>query len=351
MESPLRLPVADTVFAGAMRAEAVPPGACVRIMTGAPVPQPCDAILEKESAAFCAGEGEDDAGYLEARRPVQPGANYETQGEYMRRGSLIFKAGTRLGPAVLGVLASQGLETAACALREPRIALLCTGDEITRPGLPLGPGKIYNSNETALNARLRELGFEPEVLEAEGDDAEKVAALITREAPRRDIIISTGAVSVGEADIFHEVYRILGAEALFRGQSSRPGHAVLAGVYNGVILLSLSGNPFAASVGLELLARPVLAKMSRRPEIMPEWVGAVITEHFANPKGKRRFLRAILEENGTGRVVRFPPTTHSSGDLYSSALCNCLVNVPAGCYEFRPGQRAGTLLLRPFQAT
>jgi molybdopterin molybdotransferase len=247
------------------------------------------------------------------------------RGEDIRKGGILTPAGTRLDAVMTGILAGMGIEKLS-VYRQPRIGILCTGDEILPPGRELEPGKIYDANTALLSCRLREWGFEPRILPHTGDDASSASSLIASHIDDLDILISSGAVSVGEYDIIHEVYSILEAESLFWRLANRPGSAIRCGICRGKLMMNLSGNPFACIVSLELLAKPVLAKISRRKDLRSRRVRGTLANSFTPDKTDlRRFIRCRYED-GMFAV----PSGHSSSQLFSFLNCNCLLDLPAG---------------------
>ncbi|MDR1257483.1 MAG: molybdopterin molybdotransferase MoeA [Spirochaetaceae bacterium] len=317
-ENPARLRVAGTVYAGDAYGGRLGRGEAVRIMTGAMFPPDCDCMVMQENV-----KAEDGVAYIGISAPVAPYENYVRAGEDIRKGQLLIEAGERLDFARLTILAAMGIN--AVSVRAlPAIGLLCTGDELVSAGMPLPAGKIYNSNETLIGSRLRELGFSPKTLPASGDDAGAVAAKIDSVIDELDALVTTGAVSVGEKDIFHEVFNILGAEKLFWRLNSKPGGAILCGIYRGRPLLCLSGNPFAALTGFELIVKPVLGKIASRSDLAVNRRRVRLAENLP-AKPVRRFIRAKI----TDGAATFP-ADHLSGQIFSIAGCNCLLDIPAG---------------------
>jgi molybdopterin molybdotransferase len=345
--APVRLAVKTVIYAGDWFDGVVGPGEAAKIMTGAPIPRGADCVIGKEDARE---EQTAHGNYAYITKPLARHDNYVFQGEDIPKGSLLFPAGVVLTSAHLGVLASMGLATVRVK-RPVRIGLLCTGDEIVPPGAALPKGKIYNSNEILLASRLRELGFEATTLRQTGDDAEAVSRLLAERADDFDVMITTGAVSVGDKDIFHAVFAHLGVRRVFYRLASRPGNAALCGVYKDTPLLCLSGNPFAAILSFELLARPVLAKMSGRPCVDVRRGKAVLDTPFSKEAGMRRFIRA---KQAGGRVSM--PGGNSSGQLFSFVDCDCFVDVPAETTVLNKGEEVAILDLsfgdgvRPRQA-
>lgn len=329
-EHPVRLPVVDTLYAGDEAKSPLLPGQAIRIMTGAMLPRGCDCVLRQEDT----DRGDPVAIYAS----LPPHKNYVYQGEDYRAGSLLLKAGTRLDAAALGVLASAGItEVPVC--RRPKVGLLTTGDEVVEAGQPLPPGKIYGSNQVLLLARLAELGI-PAVGRHAADSPAAVAEALAELLADCDLLITTGGVSVGDKDIFHQALPLLGAERVFWRVNLKPGTPAMFSRHEGKPILSLSGNPFAAFTTFELLARPLLAALAGEPHLLPQQKQAVLTTPYDKPSPRRRFLRGRYED---GRVAL--PHGHSSGQLASLVGCSCLVELPAGSPPTEAGQTVQVWLL------
>ena len=327
-DHPAVLEVVDTVYAGDQARIPVKPGQAVRIMTGAMLPPGCDCVVPQEDT-----DRGDPVSVFVSLKPFQ---NYVYQGEYYRKGALLLGKGTRLDAAALGVLASAGL-TDAEVCRRPRVGLLTTGDEVVSPGTPLPAGKIYGSNQMLLAARLAELGFERETTHR-GDDPSAVAETMEELLNTCDVLLTTGGVSVGDKDIFHQALPLLGAERIFWRVNLKPGTPAMYSVYQGKPILSLSGNPFAAFTTFELLARPLLAALSG--EEGPRWGEGVLDTPFPKASPRRRFIRGRYEN---GHITL--PEGHSSGMLASLVGCNCLTELPVGSPPAEAGTRVRILLL------
>ena len=329
-EHPAVLEVVDTLYAGDEAKIPVKPGQAIRIMTGAMLPSGCDCVVPQEET-----DRGNPVSVFAARKPFQ---NYVYQGEDYRKGTRLLKKGARLDAAALGVLASAGL-TEVEVRRRPRVGLLTTGDEVVSPGSPLPPGKIYGSNQILLAARLAELGFETETAHR-GDDPAAVADAMENMLKNCDLLVTTGGVSVGDKDIFHQALPLLGAEQVFWRVDLKPGTPAMYSVYQGKPILSLSGNPFAAFTTFELLARPLLATLSGEEGLRLRQTEGVLGTPFPKASPKRRFIRGRYEE---GQITL--PEGHSSGMLASLVGCNCLVELPAGSPPAEPGTRVTVWLL------
>ncbi|WJN61383.1 gephyrin-like molybdotransferase Glp [Pseudomonas sp. SO81] len=306
------LPISQRILAG-QAPEPLQPGTCARIFTGAPIPVGADTVEMQENVELLAD------GRVRFREPLEAGQNVRPQGQETRTGEVVLPAGTRLGPVELGLAASLGNAVLAVR-RKPRVAVISTGDELVEPGQPLGAGQIYNSNRSLLCAWLQRLGCEVRDAGILPDDAQR-----TREALAAlgdaDLILSTGGVSVGEADCLGQVLHEEGELALWK-LAIKPGKPLTCGHFRGVPVLGLPGNPASTLVTFGLLARPYLLRRLGVQRFEP--LAFQVPAGFAWSKaGKRReYLRARIEG---GRAVLYP--NQSSGVLRSAAWADGLVEV------------------------
>ena len=331
-ENPAFLRVIDEVTAGHWCDKAVTPGTAVRIMTGAPIPDGADCVVMQEYTNY----GED---VVEIYKPVQAWKNYCFQGEDYRAGDRILAEGTVLGAIETGILASLG-RCSVPVYRIPTVLVITTGDEIVPPGSPLLPGKIYDSNLYAVVTRLRQWGMKVLFSGAQDDDAEQVAEKIRSMAGQADLIITTGGVSVGKKDILHDVLKILGCKRLFWGVAVKPGMPTIGALYQDKMMICLSGNPYGAAVNLELMARPVLAKMSRRYDLQITRLNAVIDHDYFKKCPVVRYVRAFYRD---GHVCA-ANGSNASGIISNLSGCNCLIEIPAGTSEVRRGDQVSVVL-------
>ena len=331
-ENPVKLRITGFIAAGTILNCKVNSGEAARIMTGGMFPEGCDCMVPQEDVQT---EGE----HVLIFAPLARHQNYVFRGEDITKGTLLLSPPARLTSIHLALLAIMGIEKVSVR-RNLNIGILCTGDELTPLGEALEPGKIYNSNGILLASRLRELGFAPLLLPNSPDVPEEVAEKIESAIDSLDLLISSGGVSVGEKDIFHRVFELLGAERLFWRIPVKPVSAMLCGLLRGKLLMGLSGNPFACLCSFELLVRPALAKLSGCPELEAQKCRAMLKADFSGRGGSlRRFIRARLEDG----VVTLPEG-HSSGQLLSLLGCNCLIDIPADS-NFLPAGTAVTALL------
>ena len=306
------LVVSQRILAG-MAPEALLPGTCARIFTGAPLPAGADCVEMQENAEVLADARVRFTQRLKLRQNVRP------QGQETRVGELVLEAGTRLGPIEQGLIASLGIAQLNVR-RRPRVAVLSTGDELIEPGQPLGAGQIYNSNRQLLIGWLQRLGCT--VLDAGilPDDLDKTRAALAalREV---DLILSTGGVSVGEADFLGAVLREEGELTLWK-LAIKPGKPLTCGHFRGVPVLGLPGNPASTLVTFGLLARPYLLRRLGVAQVEPLGFAVPAGFTWSRPGKRREYLRARMEN---GRAVLYP--NQSSGVLRSAAWADGLVEV------------------------
>ncbi|MBM7060943.1 molybdopterin molybdotransferase MoeA [Pseudomonas sp. UL073] len=312
-DEPLR--VSQRIFAGQAPAP-LEPGTCARIFTGAPLPEGADCVEMQENAELL------DDGRVRFLERLTAGQHVRPQGQETRQGETVLAAGTRLSPVELGLCATLGAAELS-VVRRPRVAVLSTGDELVEPGQPLGPGQIYNSNRRLLCSWLEQLGCEVVDGGILPDDLALTRARLT-ELNAVDLIVSTGGVSVGEADFLGQVLREDGELALWK-LAIKPGKPLTFGRYQGVPLLGLPGNPASTLVTFALLARPYLLRRLGVESVEPLRFPVPAGFAWSKPGSRREFLRARFEQ---GRALLYK--NQSSGVLRGVAWADGLVEVREG---------------------
>lgn len=330
-EHPVRLKVVDKIYAGGTSTVTVRRGEAVRLMTGAMIPDGANCVIRQEDTDY-------NENIVALYKEIKPFQNYCKQGEDFQKGTVLIKAGTKLDFGAVGVLASNGISEVR-VVPKPKIGIIATGDELAEPGQPLPSGKIYDSNLYMVRARLHELGLETTAMHI-GDSYEAVADGIQQLLDSCDAVITTGGVSVGQKDILNESLPFLQAETLFHGLKMKPGSPAIFSIYHGKPVLSLSGNPFAAAATFELLARPMLAKLSDDTSLLCKNTTAELATPFKKASPNRRFIRGMYE-NGAVTL----PQGHSSGQLSSMIGCNCLVDIAAGTGALEENSPVKVILL------
>lgn len=343
-ESPRWLRVVGEVAAGMLSARLVEPGTAIRIMTGAPVPEGANAVVQFENTS----EGKQPAGpptesdrRVAVLHPISVGGNVRQAGEDVRQGSVVLARGTVIRPAEIGVMASLGL-TSARVHRRPRVAILSTGDEVVEPGQALGPGQIYDANSFSLAAQVKQAGGIPMRIGIAQDSRADLEAKLSRLADA-DLLLTSAGVSVGDFDIVKEVLAAEG-EVNFWRVRVKPGKPLAFGRIRGIPHLGLPGNPVSSMVAFELFARPAILKMLGRRALHKPMVEAILEGQADNRDGRRVFLRARVEKVNGEYVARLTGP-QGSGILTSMALANALVIIPEDVRRVRTGDRLQAMML------
>ena len=331
--NPVKLKVVDEVFAGSYTDKTLKNGEAIRIMTGAKIPEGSDCVIRQEQT----NEGMD---IVEIYQELDKYDNYCYKGEDIVKNDLLMHKGEILSYVHIGILSSMGFNTVKVK-RKLKVALLSTGDEVCAPGHKLLEGKIYDSNMHLINIRMRDFGITPLYSEILGDDYEKIGKRILEIIDNVDVIITTGGVSVGKKDIFHEVLPLIKAKRLFWKVKLKPGTPAMFSVLNNKPILSLSGNPFAALSTFELLGRPLLSNLEGNKNIDIKKVSAKLEGEFLKSSKVRRFVRGKYE-NG---IVKVTSKNHSSGMLFSMIGCNALIDIKAGSPSLNNGDKVLVILL------
>ncbi len=349
--NPVRLRIVGEVAAGYIFSGDVTAGNAVRIMTGAPIPAGADAVVPFEETDEQPGrvfgsfaKGGDSVGILQS---ASVGANLRYAGEDIHSGSLVMPAGTELGPAQLGVLASLGLETVT-VYRRPTVAIISTGDELLAPGQPHEPGKIYDSNAPSLSALITEAGASPLLVGIARDTIEDLTEKL-QSGLQADLILTSAGVSRGDYDVVKDVL-IREGEVEFWTVRMRPGKPLAFGTFPSgerrVPHLGLPGNPVSSMVAFELFGRPAIYKMMGREGWERPRLKVTIRERLVNPDGRRFYARAIVSQQ-EGRHWASLTGPQGSGILTSMALANALVICPEDIPVLEAGAEAEAMLLGP----
>ena len=293
---PLSLRVAGMIAAGDRPPRRAGPSCAWEIMTGAPIPPGCDAVVPVELVERRGGD-------VVLRRPARAGDHVRWRGTDLRAGSLILEAGAAIGPAQILTLAAAGIGRVR-VLRRPRVTVLATGRELAAPGSRARPGQVHDASSAFLEAALMRLGAEPDMRGRVTDDPAAFAkALGPALKAEPDLVLTTGAVSKGRFDFVTAALADAGCRTLFHGVAQRPGRPALGAVFpRGPIVLGLPGNPVSTAVGLRFFAVPILRSWLGLPRERP--LAAVLEREQEKHEGLRYFLKAVVSAGPRGLSAR-----------------------------------------------
>ena len=322
-------------------------GGAWEIMTGACLPQGMDAVIAVERTELLETQLDGRPARIRLRDPLVAGGNVRIAGTDVAYGSSVLAGGTSLGAAQIMLLAALGVSSVP-VVRRPRVAIICTGKELqTDPGQPLAPGRIHNSNGPYLVAELIAAGAQVTGCETVDDSAITYAEALKRATDAgAELVISTGAVSMGRYDFVPEVLRRLNAQTLFHKVAIRPGRPVLgARLAHGPLLLALPGTPMAVAAGLSFFVLPLLRAMTgKAPE---PTLRAILTTSQPCKPGLRHFLRASLGQDDTCRLLATVPRLQQPFRIHSFAHMDAWVVVPEDAVGCDAGMAVDVVSLRP----
>lgn len=310
-----RLPISQVAMAGQVP-KPLKPGTAARVLTGAEIPAGADTVVIQENADVT------DAG-VSFSELGRVGANIRLRGQDVRAGQAILAAARRIQPQDIAMAAAVGV-TCFSVRPKLRVALVATGSELVDAGQPLAAGRIYNSNQPMLEAMLAQLGCDLTYSATVGDSAASVREVLLEAASSAQLIITTGGVSVGDADYVKEVIETLGALEFWK-VNMKPGKPIAFGRIKNVPILGLPGNPVSAYVTFQLLLRPFIQALAGE-QVPPLYYSSAVSEFEHTKAGQRdEFARGWQSASGVRLYGQ-----QSSGAMSSVVWANCLVYLPAG---------------------
>ena len=336
-QRPVHLPVVGEIAAGAATIMAMSPGTAVRIMTGAPVPQGCDAVVPVEWT-----DGGTSTVVIEQAPEV--GQHIRRAGEDVKIGDLLVSEGDLIGPRQIGLLASVGTARVASRPR-PRVVVISTGDELREPGEQLGRDSIYDGNSFMLAAAARAAGAIAYRVGIVRDDHEGFAEALSDQLVRADVVVTSGGVSKGAYDVVKEVLQEQGT-VRFDEVAMQPGKPQGFGFVgeDSTPIFTLPGNPVSSYVSFEVFVLPALRKMMGRKVLSRPMMRATTSAPLRSFQGKRQYVRARYEVGREGATVA-PVGGHGSHLVGDLSEANSLVVLAEQQTTVAPGQPVPVLLL------
>ncbi len=330
------LPVTGTVQAGATSLPAPGPGEAVRIFTGAPVPEGADTVVMQEKV-------EVSGTTIRILDPgISPGDNVRPRGSQTAGGDLVLKAGVRLGPGSVGLLAGLGL-TEINVFGTPRTGILLTGRELVPPGHPLQPGQVYESNSFSLRAALSEAGIAPHLIANVDDEPEQTFEAIASGLASCQLLLVTGGISVGDYDFVHGALRRNGVETIFYKVKQKPGKPLYCGRRGDTLVFGLPGNPGSVLSCFYQYVVPAIRIMTGRDPGFAHELYRKLAGDFTKNPGLTHFVK--------GRITGDEVTVLHAQESYKMnafSESDCLIQLDEDRDRFRKGEPVQVYPLNQF---
>mgnify|MGYP002770670987 FL=1 len=340
-DAPAELKVIAEIGAGDVYDGPIASGECVRIMTGAPLPDAADSVVKYEIVNVVTGDGKPGS-RVSFSAPTEVRSNVREAGEEAHAGEVIVRKGEVIGTAGVGFLAGCGVLQVP-VYRRPKVAIAATGSELVDPSEVPTAGKIRNSNSLALAACAKAAGCAPVILPIVKDTYEALEKTVLDAVDAYDFVITSGGAANGDFDFIKPVVEGTG-ELLMTTVNMRPGKAQTFGLVKGTPVFGLPGNPAAAYCGFEMIIRPALRKMQGFSRFERPIVRARLAEDTKKKDPRRIFMRATLTKDDTGYVVT-PAKNQSSGLFGPIQRSNCMAIMPEGLESRSAGSLIDCMLL------
>ena len=329
------LPIGGYMPAGATPNPTIGHGVAIKIMTGAPIPGNCDAVVPFEAA-------EEINGVVRLTKPIAARQHIRFTGEDIRAGDMIFAQGDIIRPVHIGVLASFG-KRETVVYRQPRVAVLSTGDELVDNPDDLVPGKVLDSNRWAIAAAVRECGAIPVMLGIARDDAQSHREKL-QEGLHADVLITSAGVSAGDRDLVRGILAELDVQPVFRGVRVKPGSPTCFGLRGSTQVFSLPGNPVASLIAFEEFVKPALLKMMGHKRVLNPFLPAILGSDTRKSPGHAKLLRVRLEQR-EGMLWAWSAGKQDTGVQKTLLRADALTFLPEDRVSFAAGETVGLQLL------
>lgn len=331
-----RLELIGTAAAGSPYCGEINAGQCIRILTGAVVPDQLDTVIMQEDCAI-------EDGCVITRRAHKKGQHIRSAGEDIAAGEIALAKGQSIDTAELGLLASVGCET-IMVRRTPKVAFFSTGDELRSVGETLGVGDVYDSNRYTLYALLRKLHVQPIDLGVVRDDLDATIAALSEGSRIADVVVTTAGASVGDSDFVKLALESLGELKLWK-VAMKPGRPLAFGKIDNCWFFGLPGNPVSVVVTFDKFVQPAIRQLRGESAASTLQLSARCASPIRKTPGRLEFQRGVLYYDESGQAVVESTGNQSSGVLTSMSKANCYIVLPLECGNLNAGT---TVTVQPF---
>ena len=332
-----KLKIATTIFAGDEPKEILQKNECYKIMTGAKVPSDADTIVAIEDCLEVNDE------YIKVPSHIEKGNALRLKGEELKKGESLFKKGEKITSSVIALLAAQGIPTVK-VYKRLSIAVASTGNELKEPWQEASEDEIYNANSFGIIAQLKEYGFEPDYVGLIPDDLDKTVSFISK-LKSYDVIITTGGISMGEADFLEEAFLKNGLVEFFHGVNVKPGRPTMMGKMGDTFVMAMPGNPLTTMLNLLLLSMPVLLKLQGYKNYHQNTVKAINVQEFKFRPNRANIVLGYYK-NGEFKVTR--DNKIGSGMLLPLYESNAVMLTKEGESMVKVGDEVEIILTKEF---
>ena len=340
-ENPISLRLYDyDIFAGQFNKITIENGRCIKIMTGAPIPSGCDCVVKKEDV-----EIKGDAVFFVKEHSYFE--NIRRKGEDIKAGRVVFKTGTIISPAAVGVMASLGIKE-VLIYKPPIIGIISTGSELVDKDMELSFGKVRDSNSYSLASQINEANAQFIRYGIIRDDKDKLKEAIKKAAYECDLVLISGGVSVGDYDYIKEILNKSGAKEIFWGVKQKPGKPLAFYEFNEKPIFGLPGNPVSVMVCFELYVRPLIRKLMGYKNLFRNEVSARAMHSFRHDPGRAEFVRVKLAKDKEGNYTVDVTGEQGSGILTSMAEADGIAIIDENKKEIREGEILRVFIIKDY---
>lgn len=326
------LTVIDTIAAGDKPEKKIGPGQCSRIMTGAMLPQGADCVVMFEDT--------EEADGMVRVKTLSDQWNVRRSGEDLKKGDLVLKTGTRIHPAIIALLATEGHDPVT-VFRQPKVGIIATGDEVIEPKEIPKDFQIRNSNSYQLHAQIQQVGCLPTYYGIASDTPESIGALFDKAVDQCDVILLSGGVSAGDYDYVIPMLNERNVRIHFHGVAVKPGKPTLFADLNETFIFGLPGNPVSTLIIFEMLVKPFLYGIMGH-DFQHRRIQAKLKEDIRRKKSRRlEFIPVVLSQDNTVRRVPY----HGSAHINAYTHVNGVTSIPKGVLEMEKGAIVEVLLV------